>query len=293
MINLVTVTNNVFAPCVFNLIESYKLNSCDEKIYIIYYDLEKEYIELFKQSYGKQIELIEVQNECEHSYNSRFYFPKGYALKIAASIKKPFMLCDASHAFISKTYELEYFLEKDTRFFIEYPNQIFKNKYWATKDSLKLMNCDTEEFREAQSYWSGFHAYIPTQENLDMIQEQYIHMLNPMIAGPSNLLQKPDGPNSICIAHRNDQTVLSIMIQKYGFNQKFEQKKYGRYGDLQTAKVMLPEIYSQIDQKSICLYSRYSKFNNFSFLSDEMKNKLNLVKNMYNIDRNTGKTITF
>lgn len=286
--NLITVTNNTFAPCVFNLIESYKLNSCNEDIFIIYYDLKKEYIELFKKRYGLQVCLIPVEEECEHAFNSRFYFPKAYALKTANFINKPFMICDASHAFINKTYELEYLVEEKTRFFIEYPTEIFKNKYWATKKSLKLANCDSDFYKEAQSYWSGFHAYYPTDENKSMIQEQYELMLNPDIAGPSNLLQKPDGISETCMAHRNDQTVLSLMIQKYGFNQPFNIDLYNKFGDLQTAQAMLPSIYKMLDKNKICLYSRFSKHNNFKFIDEKLKKEIEKVYEMYNIDRNTG-----
>lgn len=282
MISLVTVVSNDFAPSVFNLIESYRLNSCNENIYLIYFDLYEEYLTLLKENYGEQINLFKVESECPHAFNKNFYFPKAYALKIASSLETPFMMCDAAHAFVSKTYELEYMLEKEKRFFIEYPNEIFKNKYWATKKSIKLLGCDSKEFLEAQSYWAGFHAYMPTEDNKSMILEVYKYMLNSDIAGPSNLIRKPDGNDSECIAHRNDQSVLSLMINKYKFNQKFDQYKYARYGDLQTAQAMLPEVYSKIEQKSICLYSRYSKFNNFSFLSEELKNKINFIKNKNN-----------
>ena len=53
--DLVTVTNNVFAPCVFNLIESYKLNSSNQQIHVVYFDLEQEYVDLFKKIYGNQV----------------------------------------------------------------------------------------------------------------------------------------------------------------------------------------------------------------------------------------------
>lgn len=286
--NLITVTNNIFAPCVFNLIQSYKLNSSNEEIYVIYYDLSEEYINLFKKTYGQQINLVKLENECEHAYNPRFYFSKGYALKIAHKINKPFMMCDASHAFVSKTYELEYHLEKDTRFFIEYPEDIFKNKFWTTKKCFELSKCDTNEYKNMQSYWSGFHCYIPTDENKEMIYDQYKLMLNKEIAGPSNLEKYPDGQTQQCIAHRNDQSVLSLMIQKYKFNQKFNLEKYNRYGDLQTAKAMLPSLHNKLDHSKICLYSRYSKFNNFSFINDELLNNIKNIFEIYKIDRNTG-----
>jgi len=288
---LFTVTNNVFAPCVFNLIESYKLYSCNKEIFIIYYDLNDDYIKLFKNKYGSQVNLIPVEKECEHAFNSRFYFPKAYALKIAHSLNKPFMLSDASNAFLYNTYELEYLVKEKSRFFIEYPTEIFKNKYWATKKSLEIMKCNSVHHKEAQSYWSGFHAYEPTDENKQMIFDQYKLMLNSDIAGPSNLLNKPDGSDADCIAHRNDQTVLSLMINKYGFNQAFNIDKYNKFGDQQTAKFMLPDIFRNFDERKICLYSRFSKNNNFKFIDNDLKSKLEKIFEMYNIDRNTGKII--
>lgn len=286
--DLLTITNNVFAPCVFNLIESYKLNSSDENIFVIYYDLNDQYIDLLKKTYGSQINFIEVEKECDHAFNSRFYFPKGYALKFAANNLKKFMICDASHAFVNKTYDLEYWLEEDTRFFIEYPEEVFKNKFWSTEKSLKLCGCDNEKIKNSQSYWSGFHAYITTDENKKMLLDQYKLMLNEDIAGPSNLLRYPDGQDKYCIAHRNDQTVLSLMIYKYNFIQPFNIEKYNRYGDLQTAQTMLPDIYKKLDFKKIALYSRYSKNNNFSFIDNKKLKEIENIDKIYNIDRNTG-----
>jgi hypothetical protein len=286
--DLVTVTNNVFAPCVFNLIESYKQFSSNENIYVIHYDLKEEYIILLKQIYKNQVNFIKVEEECKHAHNSRYYFPKGYALKFAAKNLDQFALCDASHAFLKKTYELEYFLEKDSRFFIEYPEEIFKNKYWSTKKSLIMSGMDDEETKNAQSYWSGFHAYITTDENKEMLNEQYRLMLLEEMAGPSNLLNKPDGVNSECIAHRNDQTVLSLMIHKYKFRQPFELDKYNKHGDIQTAQRMLPEVYNKMSPSKTILFSRYSKNNNFSFVDKNILKQIEEIDKIYNIDRNTG-----
>jgi hypothetical protein len=286
--DLVTVTNDVFAPCVFNLLESYKKFSCNENVYVIYYDLKEEYINLLKQIYKNQINFVKVEEECGHAYNSRYYFPKGYALKFAAKNLKQFVMCDASHAFLNKTYELEYLLEKDTRFFIEYPEEIFKNKYWSTKKSLMLSEMDNEETKNSQSYWSGFHAYIVTDENKEMLNEQHKLMLLEDVAGPSNLLNRPDGINSECIAHRNDQTVLSLMIDKYKFRQPFDLDKYNKYGDIQTAELMLPQIYKKMSPSKTILYSRYSKNNNFSFIDKKILEQIEEIDKIYNIDRNTG-----
>ena len=288
--DLVTVTNNVFAPCVFNLIESYRLNSSNEQVHIIYFDLEQEYVDLFKKTYGKQVNLIPVQKDCEHAFNPRFYFPKGFALKYAAQNLKTFLMCDASHAFVNKTYDLEYYIEKDTRFFIEYPGETFKNKHWCSKKSLDILECNTKEIREAQSYWSGLHGYVVNDENKQMLMDQYHSMLHKDVAGPSNLIRYPDGPKADCIGHRNDQTVLSLMIYKYGFRQPFDLSKYNRYGDLQTMQVMMPNIYSQFDLSKVAMYSRFSKGNNFYFLKSDLLKEIERISEIYKIDRNTGRT---
>lgn len=287
--DLVTVTNNVFAPCVFNLIESYKLNSSNQQVHVVYFDLEQGYIDLLKKTYGDQVNLIPVQKDCDHAFNPRFYFPKGFALKYAAENLKTFLMCDASHAFVNKTLELEYFIEKDRRFFIEYPNDIFKNKHWCSKKSMQILGCDTEEIRESQSYWSGLHGYVVDDENKSMLMDQYIALTNKDVAGPSNLIRYPDGHDSDCIGHRNDQTVLSLMIYKYGFRQPFDLYKYNRYGDLQTMQVMLPDIYSQFDLSKVAIYSRFSKGNNFYFLRGDLLKEVEKVSEIYKIDRNTGK----
>ena len=287
--DLVTVTNNVFAPCAFNLIESYKLNSSNQQVHVVYFDLEDEFIDLFRSTYGDQVKLIPVQKDCDHAYNPRFYFPQGYAMKYAAQNLKTFLYCDASHAIVNKTFELEYLIDKDKRFFIEYPGDVFKNKHWCTKKSLQILDCDTEEIRESQSYWSGLHGYVVNNENHNMLMDQYEALLDKDVAGPSNLIRFPDGASTDCIAHRNCQSVLSLMIYKYGFRQPFELSKYNRYGDLQTMQAMLPNIYSQFDLNKVAVYSRFSKGNNFYFLREELLKKLETISEIYKINRNTGR----
>ena len=148
---------------------------------------------------------------------------------------------------------------------------------------MQILGCDTEEIRESQSYWSGLHGYVVDDENKSMLMDQYIALTNKDVAGPSNLIRYPDGHDSDCIGHRNDQTVLSLMIYKYGFRQPFDLYKYNRYGDLQTMQVMLPDIYSQFDLSKVAIYSRFSKGNNFLFLKRRLtKGSRKSIRNLQN-----------
>lgn len=286
--DLLTVTNDVFAPCAFNLMESYIKNGANEQIHVCYFDLSDGYISFFKERYGDQINLFEVERVCSHSHAPRFYFPKGFALKYAANNLGTFLMCDASHSFVKHSYELETLIEERGRFFIEYPTDLFKNKHWATNESLKIMGLNSYNAKESQSYWSGLHGYVNDAENKKMLLEQYEWMLNPKVAGPSNLIRFPEGNNSDCIGHRNDQTVLSLMIHKYGFRQPFDINIYNSYGDLQTMQAMLPEIFRSIDLQKVKVYSRHSKHNNFAFLNQEMIERLSSIREIYKVDRNTG-----
>ena len=37
------------------------------------------------------------------------------------------------------------------------------------KKSFEILECDTEEIREAQSYWSGLHGYVVNDENKEKL----------------------------------------------------------------------------------------------------------------------------
>jgi len=118
--------------------------------------------------------------------------------------------------------------------FVQYPPvPTLRNIEWTTKACFKALGCDEPRYHNSIQYMGGFQAYMPTADNLKHIEEMCKFMLKPEIAGPSNWTQQPDGPNG-CRAHRNDQSVLSILIERNGWHQYFEPVHFMKYGDYPT-----------------------------------------------------------
>ena len=74
----------------------------------------------------------------------------------------------------------------------------------------------------------------------------------------------PDGETSDCVEHRQDQSVLSLLIHKYNRHQGFDIGKNSKYGDWQTFIHFDDQYRHNFDQ--MILSPRESKFGNFRFL---------------------------
>ena len=93
----------------------------------------------------------------------------------------------------------------------------------------------------------------------------YEQMLKPNVALPDTTVKSPDGEGSPCREHRQDQSVLSVLIHKHNRHQQFNPVRNNKYGDWQT----LIEFDSgyQHDFQKMVLSPRESKFNKFRFLN--------------------------
>ena len=144
-----------------------------------------------------------------------------------------------------------------------YPYGGLTNQYWCTKKSIAIIDSPGSEIMP--QYWAGFQAYKKSIDNITFIEEMYQHMLNPETALPDTTVRYPDGKDSMCIEHRQDQAILSLLIHKYGRHQKFDPMKNSKYGDWQTFREFDREYNHDFDK--MVLSPRESKFNNFRFLN--------------------------
>ncbi len=229
--NLVTVASPEFFYEAMQLIKSFKKFYSDSKIILCYFggDLNADI------PFSEDIHLIEVPRLCEHAHNPRLYFYKTYALKAAMSFNEQFLYLDSRHKLIKKPIDIENTLKEKDRFFVQYPHDdIYKLKVCTTSKCFKELECDSDVFKESYCYWAAIQAYNPTEFNKMFIEEMLCHMMNPDIAGPSNYLQYPEPHNQICKYHRNDQSLLSIMIAKYNIHQFYSHYVSSKYGDVHT-----------------------------------------------------------
>jgi len=246
--NLITVTNQKFAHRALNLVASYYCQF-DKRALIFYFgDFDTSIIHSFIQKYPKTV-FLPVEMVCDHAHDSTFYFFKTYALKHGYDyFKDSIIYLDSAFEINGYPHSLMEKLKEKSRVFIAYPNDPeWNNWILTTQQCHKKLECVSLEYQNTPQYWAAIQAYQYTVENTEFINTFYNYMLDPEIAGPSNLLWYPEGKNSPCLVHRNDQSVLSDLIVKYGYDQKFEYPFTAEYCDIDT----LFSGYSQHDYSNV------------------------------------------
>jgi hypothetical protein len=271
---LSTVTNNKFFLSSINLIESYKHNSFNKEILFYYFDLDEVYLDFLQNRYGSQIILKEVERVCDYAHSPRMFFYKVAAIHGASKFGHDFIYSDATNAFVNMTVELKRDVKKSGCLFLKYHPEQLKNKYWTTEACFTQMGCDSERYRGAPQYWAGYQCYESNHTNSQFINEMYNCSLNLEIIGPDTTVKKPDGPESLCIEHRQDQSILSLLIEKYNLQQDYESDILNKYGDQQTLVSFDPSY--TLDPNKIVLFSRMSKFGDCRFVSDTIRQKLDV-----------------
>ncbi len=233
MLNLVLAASPPFADRALNLIESYRRQGGAGRIIFCHFGgMKRWFLKMIAATYGDRLVVREIEPVCPHAHNPRFFFFKVYAIREAARIGEPFIYLDCSEAIVRPIREFEHILSDRTRVFVQYPRiDFFRNGHWTTRRCLEKLGCTEQRYLDCHQYMGGIQAYLPTAENLAHIEEMYRFMLDPEIAGPENIKAFPEGEGG-CRAHRNDQSVLTTLIERNSWHQPHDPAFYMDYGDM-------------------------------------------------------------
>ena len=260
---LATVTNDKYFFNAVNLIDSYKVNSFNKQIMFYTLDLNDKYREYLKKRYGSQVIIEEIPKACDHAHSLTTFFYKASAIRSAMQKDHDFIYSDATNEFVKFTTDLRRDLKRRSgRIILPYGHEMLKNKYWTTKSCFKRMECTETRFKEAPQHWAGLQIYSANEENKNLVEEVYQYMLDIEIAGPQVGIKYPDGQDSPCIEHRCDQSVLSILMEKYGMVEDFDVDLAHKYGDQQTLMDFNQSYRPRIEE--VVIFSRKTKFNDYS-----------------------------
>ena len=259
--DLCTVISENFISQAVNLIQSYKINSFDKKIYVYYFNTPSDKLKIFKDLYGNQVVLLEVMPVCPHALEPRIFFYKAYSINDCLINHTDAMIySDSANCFVKPTEDLEADLVDESLFMV-YQHPALSNQYWTTKKCFEKLDAPGAEVMP--QYWAGFQVYRKTNDNINFVTELLEFMKDPTVAGPETSIKRPDGEGQKCIEHRCDQSTLSILLHKHGRHQFFDLRKNERYGDWQTI-VSFDKSYSHNFNKMV-LSPRESKFGNFRY----------------------------
>jgi hypothetical protein len=120
------------------------------------------------------------------------------------------------------------------------------------------MQADSKICNDHQ-YWAGFQGYKSSEPTKKLLSLLYEKMFDPDIALPPANIRYPDGPNTECIEHRQDQSVLSILINQLGLNSEYNHIKQLLFGDYQTFQLFDTDYQNNLNINR-CILSRHTKF---------------------------------
>ena len=209
--DLCTVISEAFIPQAVNLIQSYKINSYDQRVFLYHFNTNEDELNIFNELFGDQVILTKVEEVCDHALSPRVFFYKTYAINDCLNNKSDFMIySDSANCFVSPANKIELDLIDDS-LLLRYPYEKLTNKYWTTKRCLEAVESPLAEIMP--QYWAGFQVYKKTSKNLDLVSEMYNLMFNPDIALPDTTVNI--GRSSLsCPCWFTSTTATSLLIWK-------------------------------------------------------------------------------
>ena len=108
-----------------------------------------------------------------------------------------------------------------------YQRTTHKNKEWVKRDAFVLMNCDEQRYYDASQVDAAYGVYKKTPKVLNFIDEYLGYCENENIISDLPNITKEN--LSTYIDTRHDQSVLSILAEKYRMNLLACPSEWGNY----------------------------------------------------------------
>jgi hypothetical protein len=259
--DLCTVFSENYILSAVNLIKSYNIHGYNSKIYLYYFNCDKNKLSIFNK-FKNEIEICEVEKTTDFAYNPKAFFYKIYAIADCAKKSKSFIYSDSTNCFISDATKIHTDLIDDC-LFVAYPYEKLINKYWTTKKCFEIMKSPAAKIMP--QYWAAFQAYNMTLQNEMFIQELYKYGCERDCLLPENNVKNPDGIENPCIEHRQDQSILSILIDKFDKHQFYNIDRDNKFGDWQTLASFDSQYKSDMSKR--ILSPRESKFGYYRYIN--------------------------
>jgi hypothetical protein len=196
----------------------------------IHKNYQKEFHELYKNNFFNHVAYTErdiISTDFYQNNMQMFQYTKyfGYFLW------KPFIIletmklfpnsrvlyCDSNLRFNDfPSFEVMYntLMDAQEAFFVKHDN--FINKDWTKYDTFYLMGCDNEKYWNARQVWTPLMGF-GTSGLVSNLLSEYMHCCKV----PEIITEEPNiyGKNLAGFReHRWEQSVMSILVEKYGYN---------------------------------------------------------------------------
>ena len=176
---------------------------------------------------------------------------------------------DAAMIFMNSSHKYIDFLEKNNASM--WMNKLtLKERTFTKRDAFILMGVDTKFYRDTNQYMAGIQIYKKSDFTVKFIKEWLFYCQDQrIITDDQNTLGKPNYEGFI--ENRHDQTVLSLLIKKYG---------EANAGSQNNTKLYYKQVKSIIMPNIICIYRRM-QFKDYEDLKEKCKKLIDLQEHEF------------
>lgn len=210
---------------------------------------------------------IKIIPENIENLNNPFLFAyKYWAILDSLNDAEIVIYTDSANKINGSLSDIEDFYFMDS-LLLRYPEDQFLIKNWTTKKCIEKLA--GESFLDTPQIWAGFQSYKKTIKNTDFLNRVLSLCLDESISGPQPSIKNPDGDQSECKYHRNDQSILSIESLKSKIYPLFKTEVDNIFGDFLSSIMFYPKNYiggqieninDQMNNKNRKVLPRYYKY---------------------------------
>lgn len=129
--------------------------------------------------------------------------------------------CDSGAAYINRVQFLIDSLEKVGQDIMPFELPLIE-KQWTQSESVRLMDCDTNEFKESNQILATYILIRVSDKSKNFIREYMKICENYKILIDNNTID-----NDCLIEHRHDQSIFSLLCKKYNLEVFRDPSQYG------------------------------------------------------------------
>lgn len=153
--------------------------------------------------------------------------------------------CDSGSLWIGRMTKILKCLEEQDIWITSLP---FIEKQWTKRECFDLLGCSDSKYKETNQCQAGFLAFRKNEKTQNFVKEWLKFACDYRCIGPSESEDVDEDP--IFKAHREDQSILSLLAKKKRLHIFQDPTQYGKY----------PEQYSEASD----IFMRYEKKHDYS-----------------------------
>ena len=189
-----------------------------------------------------------IPENIENLNNPLLFAYKYWAILDSLNDAEIVIYTDSANKINGSLSDIEDFYFMDS-LLLRYPEDQFLIKNWTTKKCIEKL--EGESFLDTSQIWAGFQSYKKTIKNTDFLNRVLSLCLDESISGPEPSTKNPDGDQSECKYHRNDQSILSIESLKSKIYPPLKTEVDNIFGDFLSSIMLYPKNYIGSQMKNI------------------------------------------